>query len=77
MKTGTFTLLMMTIPSFTQTSDAPYDRHWYKVWCTDNSVKILHSYQEVQEVWWNFKHFLSHVEVIDAKRNKQSGSGFG
>ena len=23
---------------FTQTSDALYDRHWYKVHCTDKSV---------------------------------------
>ena len=53
---------------FTQTSDAPYDRHWYKVWCIDNTVKVLHSYEEVQEAWWNFKHFISHVEVIDAKK---------
>jgi hypothetical protein len=56
---------------FTQTSDAPYDRHWYKVWCIDNTVKVLHSYEEVQEVWWNFKHFISHVEVIDAKKQSK------
>ena len=42
---------------FAQTSDAPYDRHYYKVWCTDNSVKILQSWEEVQTAWWNFKHF--------------------
>lgn len=56
---------------FTQTSDAPYDRHWYKVWCIDNTVKVLHSYEEVQEVWWNFKHFISHVEVIDARKQSK------
>ena len=56
---------------FTQTSDAPYDCHWYKVWCIDNTVKVLHSYEEVQEAWWNFKHFISHVEVIDAKKQSK------
>ena len=56
---------------FTRTSDAPYDRHWYKVWCIDNTVKVLHSYEEVQEAWWNFKHFISHVEVIDAKKQSK------
>ena len=56
---------------FTQTSDAPYDRHWHKVWCIDNTVKVLHSYEEVQEAWWNFKHFISHVEVIDAKKQSK------
>ena len=41
--------LMNNLPEFfKQTSDAPYDRHWYKIWCTDNSVKIVESYEEVQ-----------------------------
>ena len=56
---------------FTQTSDALYYRHWYKVHCTDKSVKVLQSWSEVQEVWWNFKHFISHVEVIDAKKQSK------
>ena len=69
--------LMNNLPEFfKQTSDAPYDRHWYKIWCTDNSVKIVESYEEVQTAWWNFKHFISHIEVIDAKRNAGSGRGF-
>jgi len=59
---------------FTRTSDAPYDRHWYKVWCIDNSVKVLHSYEEVYDAWWNFKEYISHVEVIDARR--KGGKGF-
>ncbi len=60
--------------TFTCTSDAPYDRHYYKVWCKDDSVKILQSWEEVQTAWWNFKHFISHIEVIDAKT---TGGGFG
>ena len=56
---------------FTQTSDALYDRRWYKIHCTDKSVKVVQSYEEVQTAWWNFKQFISHVEVIDAKRQQQ------
>ena len=59
---------------FTQTSDAPYDRHWYKVWCKDRSVKVLQSWEETQTAWWNFKHFIDYIEVIDAKpRGKSKG----
>ena len=58
-------------PYFKQTSDAPYDRHWYKIHCTDKSVKIVQSYEEVQTAWWNFKQFISHVEVIDAKKQSK------
>jgi len=61
---------------FKQTSDLPYDRHWYKIWCKDNSVKIVESYEEVQTAWWNFHQHISHIEVIDAKR-KKGGKGRG
>ena len=62
---------------FTLTSDKPYVRNWYKVWCTDGSVKILEDYSDVQTAWWNFKQYIDKIEVIDAKRGKTSGSGFG
>ena len=61
--------------TFTRTSDAPYDRHWYKVWCIDKSVKVLHNYDDVLNAWWNFKQYIDHVEVIDAKR-RSAGKGF-
>ena len=60
--------------TFTCTSDAPYDRHWYKVWCKDDTCKVLHSYAEVYTVWWNFKELISNVEVIDVKQ--RGGNGF-
>jgi hypothetical protein len=58
---------------FTRTSDAPYDRHRYKVWCVDGSVKILDDYEDVMRAWWNFPQHLSHVEVLDTKTK---GGGF-
>ena len=37
---------------FSQTSDEPYDRHYYKIVCQDNSF-VVKSWDEVQEYWWN------------------------
>ena len=64
----------MTTDYFTRTSNVPYNRHRYKVWCTDGSVKILSDYDEVLTAWWNFPQYCSLVEVIDAKT---TGGGFG
>lgn len=65
---------------FTQTSDAPYDRHLYKICyhCGDHGCEhqIVESWEEVQEIWWNsIPQFISHVEVLDVP--KKSGKGFG
>ena len=68
---------MKSLPDyFKQTCDKPYDRQWYKVWCKDNSVKIIEDYDDVINAWFNYKQYISHVEVIDAKRTKRSGRGF-
>ena len=63
---------------FTQTSDKPYDRHQYRVvyHCGDFGCeyKIVDSWEEVQELWWNsIPQFISHVEVLD---KKQKSKGF-
>lgn len=56
---------------FTQTSDAPYDRHHYKVVYHGGECKVVKSWLEVQEIWWNtISQFVSHVEVIDIKKSK-------
>ena len=55
-------------PYFTQTSDAPYDRHRYKIWCKDGSVKVVSSWEEAQTAWWNYHQFIKTIEVIDAKQ---------
>ena len=61
---------------FTETSNAPYDRHHYKIICKDNSTKVLESWQEVQELWWNKRILIDRIEVND-KPTHQGGSGFG
>ena len=68
---------MISLPNyFTETSSAPYDRHRYKVICKDNSTKVLDSWQEIQELWWNKKILIDRIEVIDRPKSK-GGSGFG
>ena len=57
---------------FSQTSDAPYDRHHYRIICQDNSF-VVKSWDEVQEYWWNRRGLNSSViEVID-KPKKSKG----
>ena len=56
---------------FSQTSDAPYDRHHYRIICQDNSF-VVKSCDEVQEYWWNRRGFNSQViEVIDKPKSKK------
>lgn len=59
--------------TFTLTSTKPYDRHRYKIFCVDGSVKIVNDYQQVIEARWNYPQYCDHVEVID---QKTTGGGF-
>ena len=68
--------MIVPLEHFTNTSNEPYDRNWYRVHCKYKSVKVLQSYEEVLECWWNYNQLIDKVEVIDAKRTKQSGIGF-
>ena len=56
---------------FSQTSDAPYDRHHYKIVCQNKSF-VVESWDEVQEYWWNRRGFSPPViEVIDKPKTKK------
>lgn len=59
---------------FKQTSDEPYLRHDYKVVYEDGTHQIFDNYEDVQMLWWNRTgNFLSHVEVLDHKKEKSKG----
>jgi len=58
---------------FTQTSDESYDRHHYKIISTTGESIKVDNWMKAQEIWWNKKSFLSHIEVLD---KKQRGKGF-
>ena len=57
-----------------QTSNKPYDRHHYKVISKSGETNVLTSYDEVIETWWNKRHFIDRIEVID--KPKKRGKGF-
>ena len=40
---------------FSQTSNEPYDRHYYQIVCRTKSF-VVESWEEVQEYWWNNCH---------------------
>ena len=63
---------------FAQTSDEPYDRHNYRFHYLDGESKIVESYEEVRETWFNTPALLkSHIEVLDTKQIlKKSKGGF-
>ena len=63
---------------FSQTSDAPYDRHHYKIVCQNKSF-VVESWDEVQEWWWNncrLPTFDAIVHVIDKPKTKKKSKGF-
>ena len=63
---------------FSQTSDLPYDRHYYKIVHKDRSI-MVESWDEVQEWWWNncrLPTFDAIVHVIDKPKTKKKSKGF-
>ena len=61
---------------FSQTSDAPYDRHHYKIVSKQYATFIVESWDEVQEWWWNHCNtfqFYAVIEVLDKPKKKSKG----
>ena len=64
--------------TFKQTSDAPYDRHHYKIISKQYATFIVESWEEVQEWWWNHCHifyFDAVIEVLGIPEKKSKGFG--
>ena len=57
---------------FEQTSYGDYDRHRYKVVGKNGESVVVEDYMQAQEIWWNRKAFLSHIEVLDKKSETKS-----
>jgi hypothetical protein len=56
---------------FTQTSDAPYDRHTYNIVFSNGQSEHYPSWEQVQSRWFEAPtQFLSHIEVMDVKQSK-------
>ena len=63
---------------FSQTSNEPYDRHYYRIVCRTKSF-VVESWDEVQEWWWNncrLPTFDAVVHVIDKPKTKKKSKGF-
>jgi hypothetical protein len=57
---------------FTLSSEGLYDRHHYQVVSKDGESIVVDNWEDVRNIWWNKKDFLSHVEVIDKPKARQS-----
>ena len=57
---------------FTLSSEELYDRHHYQVVSKDGEYITVDNWEDVRNIWWNKKDFLSHVEVIDKPKARQS-----
>ena len=59
---------------FGQTCNKPYDRHHYQICFSDGSSKIVESWDEVQEFWWQYGWPDKPViKVIDKPKTKSKG----
>ena len=63
---------------FKQTSDKPYDRHWYEFVYSNGQYLVFESWEEVRNEWFNTApQFKSYVNVIDPiQKKKKSNGGF-
>ena len=57
---------------FSLSSDELYNRHHYKVIIKTGETITLDNWEDVRNICWNRKQFLSHVEVIDKPKARQS-----
>ena len=55
---------------FEVSSEGLYNRHQYKVVAKNGDSIVVDDYMSAQEIWWNRKVFLSHIEVLDKKETK-------
>ena len=67
---------MTNTPSFSQTSDKPYDRHHYKV-VFRGEIKTIYceSWEAAQSIWfqWAGMDAIDRIEVCDFKKVKPKG----
>ena len=57
---------------FEQSSYEDYDRHHYKVVGKNGESIVVEDYMSAQEIWWNRKVFLSHIEVLETNLVKKN-----
>ena len=56
---------------FEVTSDGSYDRHQYKIVSKGGDIVIVDDWESARSVWFSRAPFLSHVEVLDRKKESK------
>ncbi len=70
----------MSLETFSQTSDSPYDRHNYKVVFKDGREELCGSWEEAFSMWfyWNGMKAVERIDVCDIKpKSRTKSTGFG
>ena len=50
---------------FKQTSDAPYDRHKYRLTLKSGKSLILEDYEMLRSLWFQYNSYADRVDVLD------------
>ena len=56
---------------FEVTSDGLYDRHQYKIVSKCGDEIVVDDWESARSVWFSRAPFLSHVEVLDRKKESK------
>jgi len=56
---------------FEVTSDGLYDRHQYKIVSKGGDAIVVDDWESARSVWFSRAPFLSHVEVLDRKKESK------
>ena len=63
-----------TLETFTQSSDAPYDRHYYVLHLAGGGRSVWDGYEEVRDHWMlNRGWGMTHIEAVDRPAPKPKG----
>ena len=62
--------------TFEQTSEQPYDLHWYKLVMKDGREHKLECYEQVKYFWYRWRKYADRIEVMDTPKKKEAPKGF-
>jgi hypothetical protein len=55
---------------FTQTSDAPYDRHDYEIVLKNGKNLIFNNWEDAHRYWWEKRQIPDFLDLINVKDKK-------
>lgn len=67
---------MVNLPNvFSETSDGPYDRHYYKVLLKNNTIKKFDYYDDARNFWFQNSRIPDFLDIITV-HDKSTKKGF-